>query len=139
MEKEQKKIAKKAEKKAKREQIAKSRYEHKLPGNLGHIDLKLLPPIKGEKIIKNQKEYLLSLVDDCTRMSYFEIIQGKNQHQVKRGLERIFARCPISFSAILSDNGKEFKGSQKQENGYYKAKTEEEGQQHVVEILLKNM
>ena len=63
--------------KLKREEIKKNRYEHKQPGELGHMDLKLLPPIQGQKIIKGQKEYLLTLVDDCTRIAYFTIIQGK--------------------------------------------------------------
>jgi transposase InsO family protein len=131
------KIAQKALRKAKREEVQKSRYEHKNPGDLGHMDLKLLPPILGEKIVKGQKEYLLTLVDDATRQAHFELIQGKNQHQVKAGLERIFARSSIEYKAILSDNGKEFKGKQKQENGFYKPKTEVEGQQHVVELLLQ--
>ena len=69
------KMNQKALKKAKREELAKSRYEHKKPGDLGHMDLKLLPPIVGEKIIKGQKEYLLTLIDDTTRQANFEIIQ----------------------------------------------------------------
>ncbi len=133
------KFTKKADRKAKRQEIAKSRYEHKKPGDLGHIDLKLLPPILGEKVVKGQKEYLLTLVDDCTRIAYFSIIQGKNQHQTRAGLERIFARNSIHFKAIISDNGKEFKGVQKQIDGYFKPKTKEEGQQHAVELLLQKM
>ena len=135
------KLAKKAERKAKRLEIQKNRYEHKKPGDLGHIDLKLLSPIKGKKIIKGQKEYLLALVDDCTRISYFTIIQGKSQYQVEAGLKRIFTRCSISFKAILSDNGKEFKGSQVFDKtvGKYKVKTRKEGQGHAVELLLQQM
>lgn len=140
------KMNQKALKKAKREELAKSRYEHKKPGDLGHMDLKLLPPIAGEKIIKGQKEYLLTLIDDTTRQANFEIIQGKNQHQVRTGLIKIFRRSQIEYKAILkailSDNGKEFKGSQKHQkqiNGYYKAKTKPEGQQHAVALLLEEM
>jgi len=133
------KLAQKALRKANRQEIDKNRYEHSMPGDLAHMDLKLLPSILGEKVLKGQKEYLLTLVDDCTRVAYFTIIQGKNQYQVKIGLERIFARNTIYFKAILSDNGKEFKGSQKHLNGYYKAKTTHEGQHHVVEIMLQNM
>lgn len=116
------KQAKQLERQVKRQEILKNRYEHSKPGDLGHIDLKLLPPIKGEKVIKGQKEYLLTLVDDCTRTAYFTIIQGKNQYQVKLGLERIFERCRINFKTILSDNGKEFKGLK---------------HQHMVELLLQ--
>jgi len=105
------------------------------------MDLKLLPPIVGEKIIKGQKEYLLTLIDDTTRQANFEIIQGKNQHQVRTGLIKIFRRSQIEYKAILSDNGKEFKGSQKHQkqiNGYYKAKTKPEGQQHAVTVTGRN-
>lgn len=134
------KMNKKAERKEKREQIQKTRYEHKKPGDLGHIDLKLLPPILGQKVIKGQKEYLLTLVDDCTRTSYFTIIRGKNQYQTANGLKSLLDRSTIKFTAILSDNGKEFKGVQKlnQASGKYKPKTELEGQKHALEILLQN-
>ncbi len=47
-----------------------------------HMDLKLLPPILGEKKVVGQKQYLLAFVDDCSRKAYFDIINGKNQHQV---------------------------------------------------------
>jgi transposase InsO family protein len=100
-----------AQRKAIREQIKKSRHEHKLPNSMLHMDLKLLPPILGEKIVKGQKQYLLAVVDDCSRKSWFEIINGKNQYQVEAGLTRIFSRMNMTnINAILSDNGKEFKG-----------------------------
>ncbi len=56
IDREQLKLFKKVERKRKRLEIQKNRYEHKNPGDLGHMDLKLLSPIKGEKIIKGQKE-----------------------------------------------------------------------------------
>jgi len=134
------KMNKKAERKEKREQIQKTRYEHKKPGDLGHIDLKLLSPILGQKVIKGQKEYLLTLVDDCTRISYFTIIQGKNQYQTANGLKSLLDRSTIKFTTILSDNGKEFKGVQKLnfQTGKYSPKTELEGQKHALELLLQN-
>ena len=58
---------------------------------------------------------------------------------MRTGLIRIFRRSQIEYKAILSDNGKEFKGSQKQINGYYKAKTKPEDQQHAVELFLEEM
>jgi IS30 family transposase len=116
---------KQAQRKAVRELKKKSRYEHKLPNDMLHIDLKQLPPIQGEKIIKGQKQYLLAVVDDNSRQAHFEIIDGKNQYQVKSGLQRIFARMPLTnIKSILSDNGKEFKGKP---------------QQHQVELLLQSM
>lgn len=97
--------------KAKAELIKASRYEHELPNSMYHMDLKQLSPILGEKKILGQKQYLLAVVDDCSRLSYFEIIQGKNQYQVEAGLRRIFSRLPTTnITSILSDNGKEFKG-----------------------------
>lgn len=79
------------------------------------------------------------MVDKATRLAYFTIIQGKNQHQTRKDLEKTFARYSISFKAILVDNGKEFKGIQKPENDYYKAKTENEGQQYQLKLLLEEM
>ncbi len=38
--------------------------------------------IVGYKKAYTQKEYLLTLVDDSTRLAYFAILQGKNQQQV---------------------------------------------------------
>ena len=63
---------------------------------------------------------------------------------MRTGLIRIFRRSQIEYKAILSDNGKEFKGSQKHQkhqkqiNGYYKAKTKPEGQQHAVTVTGRN-
>lgn len=114
-----------AQRKAIREAINKSRYEHKIPNSMLHMDLKLLPPILGEKKVVGQKQYLLAVVDDCSRKSWFEIIDGKNQYQVTTGLEKIFSRMKVSnVISILSDNGKEFKGILNQ---------------HAVEKLLKEM
>jgi transposase InsO family protein len=101
----------KAKRKIQRDLIKASRYEHELPNSMLHMDLKLLPPILGESITPGQKQYLLAVVDDCSRKSWFEIIDGKNQHQVTSGLRRIFSRMNMTnICSILSDNGKEFKG-----------------------------
>ena len=107
-------------KKAHNEAIKASRYEHKLPNSMFHMDLKLLPPILGDKKTPGQKQYLLNFIDDCTRKAYFEIIDGKvrsgdwvpqskasprqNQWQVTEALKRIFARIPCTnIYSILSD------------------------------------
>jgi IS30 family transposase len=104
-----------AQHKALRLEIAKSRYEHKHSNDMWHMDLKLMPPILGEKKVAGQKQYLLAFVDDCSRKAYFELIDGKNQHQVAAGLKKIFTRLPTTnIKSILSDNGKEFKGIKQQ-------------------------
>lgn len=114
-----------ARRKALREEIKKNRYEHKLPNSMLHMDLKLLPSILGEKVVKGEKQYLLAVVDDCSRKSWFEIINGKNMYQVESGLNRIFSRMNMTnIKSILSDNGKEFKGL---------------AHQHAVEKLLQKM
>jgi IS30 family transposase len=114
-----------AQRKALQEQIKASRYEHKQSNDMWHIDLKLMPPILGEKKLKGQKQYLLAFVDDCSRKAHFELIDGKNQHQVTAGLKKIFDRmATTNIKSILSDNGKEFKG-----------KTH----QHAVEKLISDM
>jgi predicted XRE-type DNA-binding protein len=42
--------------KSKAEELKKTRYEHKLPNFMLHMDLKLLPPILGEKVVVGQKQ-----------------------------------------------------------------------------------
>lgn len=47
------------------------RYEKKNPGELGHMDMKKLPNIKGEN--PRGKHYEMVLVDDATRLVYREL------------------------------------------------------------------
>jgi hypothetical protein len=59
---------------------ASVRYEKKTPGELGHIDLKKLPNIKGQNA--GCKFYEAALLDDCTRITYRERLPNKKAKTV---------------------------------------------------------
>lgn len=86
------------------------RYEKKAPGELGHIDMKKLPNIKGEN--PKKKFYEAALLDDCTRITYRERLPNKKAKTLAQflycALDRFQTEHQIKFKKILSDNGKEF-------------------------------
>ena len=86
------------------------RYEKKQPGELGHIDVKKIPNIKGQD--PKNKQYKAALIDDCTRIAYTERLPDKKARTLSRFLwratDRFLKEYGITFKAILSDNGKEF-------------------------------
>lgn len=86
------------------------RYEKKLPGELGHIDIKKLPNIQGEN--PQKKFYEAALMDDCTRITYRERLPNKKAKTLAQflccALAWFQAEHQIKFKKILSDNGKEF-------------------------------
>src|SRR3990167_5793357 len=52
------------------------RYEKQAPGELAHIDLSHLPPdLKAH--LKVKEGYIAAVCDDCTRLTYAEIIRDK--------------------------------------------------------------
>lgn len=86
------------------------RYEKKTPGELGHMDTKKLPNIKGKS--PKDKRYEIVLLDDATRLSYREVVPNKKAKTAARFLRRalrwFWVHYRIRFEAILTDNGKEF-------------------------------
>lgn len=86
------------------------RYEKVNPGELGHMDAKKLPNIKGNN--PKDKRYEMALLDDATRLSYRELVPNKKAKTASRFLRRalrwFWVRYRIRFEAILTDNGKEF-------------------------------
>ncbi|MDQ6989869.1 MAG: DDE-type integrase/transposase/recombinase, partial [Mariprofundaceae bacterium] len=86
------------------------RYEHQNPGDLGHIDIKKLPNIKGEDA--KDKRYKIALLDDHTRLCYEERIPNKSAKTASEFLHRALvyfrAEFKVDFKAIITDNGKEF-------------------------------
>jgi transposase InsO family protein len=86
------------------------RYEKKIPGELAHIDVHKLKNVKGQN--PKEKKYLAALEDDCTRLTYTEMLSDKTAQTLtdftRRALCWFGDRYLISFKAILSDNGKEF-------------------------------
>jgi len=94
--------------KPRREEVV--RYEKSEPGDLGHMDTKKLPNIKGENA--KGKRYEAVLLDDATRLSYRELLVNKRAKTLvgflRRALRWFWMRYRIRFEAILTDNGKEF-------------------------------
>lgn len=86
------------------------RYEHPNPGDLGHIDVKKLPNIKGNS--PKEKFYLAALLDDNTRLTYQEKLPSKSAKQLSgflcRAIRWFKEKHNIVFKRIISDNGKEF-------------------------------
>ena len=85
------------------------RYEKQIPGEMAHTDVKKIRKIKGDY---NQKRYEALLIDDCTRLSYVEIIPDKTAQTLssflKSGVEFFKDEYNIKFKSLLSDNGNEF-------------------------------
>jgi transposase len=85
------------------------RYEKQIPGEMAHIDVKKIRKIRGDD---NQKRYEALLIDDCTRLSYVQIIPDKTAQTLskflKAGTEYFKTNFNLKFSKLLSDNGNEF-------------------------------
>lgn len=91
------------------------RYEKQYPGEMAHTDVKKIRKIKGDY---NQKRYEALLIDDCTRLSYVEIIPDKTAQTLsdflKSGVKFFKDEYNIEFKSLLSDNGNEFTTRYKQ-------------------------
>lgn len=97
------------------------RYEKQIPGELAHIDLSKLP--KDIRCSFKVKElYIAALCDDCTRLTYAEIIKDKKAstltYFMARSLSWFKQIYNFEFDAIMSDNGTEFKGQIKYEHPF---------------------
>jgi len=94
-------------------------------GEQGHVDIHYL---RKSIILSNNKQYyVLSVLDSASRIAWSEILEDTKAITVMFSLLRIInilrIRYSIEFSEILSDNGVEFKGTEK----------------HPVEMLLKEL
>ena len=90
------------------------RYEKSYPGELGHMDSYYLP----KTILKPlglARGYLMAFEDDCTRITYAEIVESLRAESAASFMLRAlswFKRVyGFEFERILSDNGSEFVGS----------------------------
>jgi len=97
------------------------RYEKKTPGELAHIDVSKLP--KDIRCSFKIKElYLAALCDDCTRITYAEIIKNKTAPTLTffmaRSLSWFKQIYNFEFESVMSDNGTEFKGSIQREHPF---------------------
>lgn len=90
------------------------RYEKQAPGELAHIDLTSIP--KDIRCSFKVKElYAGALCDDCTRLTYTEILKDKRAstltYFMARALSWFKQIYNFEFEAVMSDNGPEFRGS----------------------------
>jgi hypothetical protein len=97
------------------------RYEKKTPGELAHIDMTKLP--KDIRCALKIKElYVVGLCDDCTRITYAEIVKDKKAstmtYFMARSLSWFKQLYNFEFKKIMSDNGTEFKGTLEREHPF---------------------
>ena len=85
------------------------RYNKNYPGELGHMDTKKLPTIEGCKA--SMKEYMFVYIDDYSRELYCTITADKSQYSAALALEQVLEQCPYTTERMLTDNGKEYKGT----------------------------
>ena len=97
------------------------RYEKQAPGELAHVDLTKVP--KDIRCSFKVKElYAAALCDDCTRLTYAEILKDRKAstltYFMARSLSWFKQIYNFEFSAIMSDNGPEFKGTLDREHPF---------------------
>jgi transposase InsO family protein len=94
------------------------RYERARPGELLHVDIKKLGRIAGvgHRITGDRRhrargvgwEYVHVAIDDCSRLSYAEVLRDERGETVAAFLRRAmrwFARRGVRIERVLSDNG----------------------------------
>jgi transposase InsO family protein len=97
------------------------RYEKQAPGELAHIDVSKLP--KDMRCSFKIKEfYVAAVCDDCTRLTYAEMLKDKRAstltYFMARSLSWFKQIYNFEFKAVMSDNGAEFKGSIQREHPF---------------------
>lgn len=90
------------------------RYEKQAPGELAHIDISKIP--KDIRCSFKRKEFYIGAVcDDCTRLTYAEILKDKRSSTLTyffaRSLSWFKQIYNFEFEMVMSDNGTEFTGS----------------------------
>lgn len=94
------------------------RYEHPRPGDLVHVDIKKLGRIgrvghrmhgdRRRRVVGIGWEYVHVAIDDCTRQSYAEVLEGETGLVTAAFLRRAilwFQMRGVRVRALLSDNG----------------------------------
>lgn len=97
------------------------RYEKKAPGELAHIDISVIPR-DLRCSLKIKELYIAATCDDCTRLTYAEIIKDKKASTLTyfmfRSLSWFKQIYNFEFETVMSDNGPEFKGSLEREHPF---------------------
>ena len=109
------------------------RYEKQAPGELAHIDVSQIPR-DIRVLFKIKYGYVVAVCDDCTRITYAEIIKNNKASTMAyfmgRSLSWFKQIYNFEFESIMSDNGREFKGSLKYEHPF-ETLCEEMGIKHI--------
>lgn len=97
------------------------RYEKQAPGELAHIDITMIPrDLRCSFKVKDL--YVAAVCDDCTRLTYAEVIKNKRAstltYFMARSLSWFKQIYNFEFEVIMSDNGPEFKGSLSKEHPF---------------------
>ena len=97
------------------------RYEKQAPGELAHVDLSSISrDLKSTFKIKDL--YIAAVCDDCTRLTYAEIIKDRKASTLTyfmfRSLSWFKQIYNFEFEAVMSDNGGEFRGDLKKEHPF---------------------
>jgi len=97
------------------------RYEKQAPGELAHIDItELAKDLRWHFGLK--KLYCGAVCDDCTRITYAEILPNKKASTLTYFLARSLSWFKqiynFEFEAIMSDNGAEFRGLLEKEHPF---------------------
>ena len=97
------------------------RYEKQAPGDLAHIDIsKVAKDIRCT--FKVKELYIAALCDDCTRITYAEILRDRRAstltYFMARSLSWFKQIYNFEFSSIMSDNGPEFRGKLRYEHPF---------------------
>lgn len=97
------------------------RYEKKSPGELAHIDITKIPK-DIRCLFKTKEMYVAALCDDCTRITYAEVIRNKKAstltYFMARSLSWFKQIYNFEYEAVMSDNGPEFKGTLEREHPF---------------------
>lgn len=97
------------------------RYEKQAPGELAHIDVtELTRDLRCH--FKVKRLYCGCVCDDCTRITYAEILPDKKASTLTYFLARSLSWFKqiynFEFESIMSDNGPEFRGSLTKEHPF---------------------
>ncbi len=79
------------------------RYEKERPGELVHVDIKLLPALRNARF-----DYEFAAVDDFSREAVVQIARDQTSVTATQFLEHVVAQLPYRVEAILTDNGLAF-------------------------------
>lgn len=79
------------------------RYQMPNPGGLVQMDVKYVP-----YLIKGQRYYQFTAIDDCSRWRFADIYLEKSSYSTKLFTKKLIEEAPFPISCIQTDGGPEF-------------------------------